>query len=155
MVPKLGITGFAGIADSECQTPPARQGASLSRCAARSELKWRVDPLHFLPGSVIGCPGILNAARAGKVTIANAVGNGVADDKLLYTYMPDLIRYYMSEEPLLPSVESYRLDDPEVLDWVLAGSTSSCSSPWTVLAAAALSSGRMLTSAPWLRCVTR
>jgi uncharacterized circularly permuted ATP-grasp superfamily protein len=78
-----------------------------------------LDPLHFLPGSVIGCPGILNAARAGNVTIANAVGNGVADDKLLYTYMPDLIRYYMREEPLLPSVESYRLDDPEVLGWVL------------------------------------
>jgi uncharacterized circularly permuted ATP-grasp superfamily protein len=78
-----------------------------------------LDPLHFLPGSVIGCPGILNAARAGNVTIANAVGNGIADDKLLYTYMPDLIRYYMSQEPLLPSVESYRLDDPEVLEWVL------------------------------------
>ena len=58
-----------------------------------------LDPLHFLPDSVIGCPGLLNAARAGNVTIANAVGNGVADDKLLYTYVPDLIRYYMSEEP--------------------------------------------------------
>ena len=78
-----------------------------------------LDPLHFMPGSVIGCPGLLNAARAGNVTIANAVGNGVADDKQLYTYVPDLIRYYMGEEPLLPSVESYRLDDPEMLDWVL------------------------------------
>jgi uncharacterized circularly permuted ATP-grasp superfamily protein len=79
-----------------------------------------LDPLHFLPGSVVGCPGIINAARAGNVTIANAVGNGVADDKLLYTYMPELIRYYMGEDPLLPSVESYRLDQPEVLDWVLS-----------------------------------
>jgi uncharacterized circularly permuted ATP-grasp superfamily protein len=78
-----------------------------------------LDPLHFMPGSMIGCPGVLNAARAGNVTIANAVGNGVADDKLLYTYMPDLIRYYRAEEPLLPSVESYRLSEPEVLDWVL------------------------------------
>jgi uncharacterized circularly permuted ATP-grasp superfamily protein len=78
-----------------------------------------LDPLHFLPSSVIGCPGILNAARAGRVTIANAVGNGVADDKLLYTYMPELIRYYMCEEPLLPNVESYRLDEPDVLDWAL------------------------------------
>src|SRR5579875_3039820 len=78
-----------------------------------------LDPLHFRPDSVIGCPGVLNAARAGHVTIANAVGNGVADDKLLYTYMPDLIRYYTGEEPLLPNVESYRLDDPDVLDWVL------------------------------------
>jgi uncharacterized circularly permuted ATP-grasp superfamily protein len=78
-----------------------------------------LDPLHFRPDSVIGCPGLLNAARAGNVTIANAVGNGVADDKLLYTYVPDLIRYYLGEEPLLPNVESFRLDDPEELDWVL------------------------------------
>jgi uncharacterized circularly permuted ATP-grasp superfamily protein len=79
-----------------------------------------LDPLHFLPGSVIGCPGLVNAARAGNVTIANAIGNGVADDKLLYTYVPDLIRYYLSEEPLLGNVESYRLDDPDVLGWVLS-----------------------------------
>ncbi len=78
-----------------------------------------LDPLQFRPGSVIGCPGLLNAARAGQVTIANAVGNGVADDKLLYTYVPDLIRYYLGEEPLLGNVESYRLGDPGVLDWVL------------------------------------
>ncbi|HEX3922982.1 MAG TPA: circularly permuted type 2 ATP-grasp protein, partial [Streptosporangiaceae bacterium] len=78
-----------------------------------------LDPLQFRPDSVIGCPGLLNAARAGQVTIANAVGNGVADDKLLYTYVPDLIRYYLGEEPLLGNVESYRLDDPGVLDWVL------------------------------------
>jgi uncharacterized circularly permuted ATP-grasp superfamily protein len=79
-----------------------------------------LDPLQFRPDSVIGCPGMVNAARAGNVTIANAVGNGVADDKLLYTWVPDLIRYYLREEPLLENVESYRLDDPEVLHWVLA-----------------------------------
>jgi uncharacterized circularly permuted ATP-grasp superfamily protein len=78
-----------------------------------------LDPLHFRPDSVIGCPGIINAARAGNVTIANAVGNGVADDKLVYTYIPDLIRYYLGEEPLLDNVESYRLDDPGVLKWAL------------------------------------
>jgi uncharacterized circularly permuted ATP-grasp superfamily protein len=78
-----------------------------------------LDPLHFRPDSVVGCAGVLNAAREGNVTIANAVGNGVADDKLLYTYVPDLIRYFLSEEPLLQNVESYRLDDPEVLAWAL------------------------------------
>ena len=62
---------------------------------------------------------MLNAARAGHVTIANAVGNGVADDKLLYTYVPDLIRYYLGEEPLLPNVETHRLDDPDTVEWVL------------------------------------
>ncbi len=78
-----------------------------------------LDPLHFRPGSVLGCPGLLNAARAGNVTIANGVGNGVADDKLIYTYLPGLIRYYLAQEPLLRNVETHRLDDPQVLDWVL------------------------------------
>src|SRR5580658_7557861 len=78
-----------------------------------------LDPLHFRPDSVIGCPGVINAARAGHVTIANAVGNGVADDKLVYTYIPDLIRYYLHEEPILDNVETHRLDDPEILSWAL------------------------------------
>ena len=78
-----------------------------------------LDPLHFRPDSVIGCPGIVNAARAGNVTLANAIGNGVADDKLLYTYVPDLIRYYLGEEPIISNVETHRLDDPEVLHDVL------------------------------------
>jgi uncharacterized circularly permuted ATP-grasp superfamily protein len=79
-----------------------------------------LDPLHFRPDSLLGCPGLVNAARRGTVTIANGIGNGVADDKLIYTYMPDLIRYYLGEEPVLENVESYRLDDPDVLDWVLS-----------------------------------
>jgi uncharacterized circularly permuted ATP-grasp superfamily protein len=78
-----------------------------------------LDPLHFRPDSAIGIPGIVNAARAGHVTLANAIGNGVADDKLLYTYVPDLIRYYLSEEPIFSNVDSYRLDDPDVLAHVL------------------------------------
>jgi uncharacterized circularly permuted ATP-grasp superfamily protein len=78
-----------------------------------------LDPLHFRPDSVIGCPGILSAATAGNVTLANAVGNGIADDKLLYTYVPDLIRYYLGEEPVLPNVESYRPDEPGRLEAVL------------------------------------
>jgi uncharacterized circularly permuted ATP-grasp superfamily protein len=79
-----------------------------------------LDPLHFRPDSLIGCPGLINAARGGNVTIANAPGNGVADDKLVYTYVPDLTRYYLGEEPLLPNVESYRLDEPDVLDWAVS-----------------------------------
>jgi uncharacterized circularly permuted ATP-grasp superfamily protein len=78
-----------------------------------------LDPLHFRPDSMVGCPGILNAARAGNVTIANAVGNGVADDKLIYTYVPDLIRYYLGEEPVLLNVETHRLDDLDERAWVL------------------------------------
>jgi uncharacterized circularly permuted ATP-grasp superfamily protein len=78
-----------------------------------------LDPLHFRPDSIIGCPGIVNAARAGNVTLANAIGNGVADDKLLYTYVPDLIRYYLNEEPLISNVETHRLDLDDVLGHVL------------------------------------
>jgi uncharacterized circularly permuted ATP-grasp superfamily protein len=78
-----------------------------------------LDPLHFRPDSLVGCPGIINAARNGHVTIANAVGNGVADDKLVYTYVPDLIRYYLAEEPLLPNVDTHRLDEPAECEWVL------------------------------------
>ncbi|MGI8947682.1 MAG: circularly permuted type 2 ATP-grasp protein [Ornithinimicrobium sp.] len=79
-----------------------------------------LDPVHFNPTSVLGCPGLLNAARAGNVTIANAVGNGVVDDKLMYTYLPDIVRYYLGEEPILPNVDTWRLEEPahreEVMD---------------------------------------
>ncbi|MET0784404.1 MAG: circularly permuted type 2 ATP-grasp protein, partial [Leifsonia flava] len=78
-----------------------------------------IDPQQFYPDSVLGSPGILLAARLGNVTIANAVGNGVADDKLVYTYVPDLIRYYLSEEPVLPNVDTWRLEDPGALEEVL------------------------------------
>jgi len=78
-----------------------------------------LDPLHGRPSSMIGVAGLLNAARSGAVTIANAVGNGVADDKLLYTYLPDIISFYLDETPILSNVETHRLDDPEVLADVL------------------------------------
>ena len=72
-----------------------------------------LDPVHFRADSMLGCPGLINAARAGNVTIANAIGNGVADDKLTYTYLPDLIRYYLSEEPVLANVDTWRLGEPD------------------------------------------
>ncbi|HET8928232.1 MAG TPA: circularly permuted type 2 ATP-grasp protein [Microbacterium sp.] len=78
-----------------------------------------LDPLQFRPDSMLGAPGLLLAARLGNVTIANAVGNGVADDKLLYTYVPELIRYYLAEEPTLKNVDTWRLEDPESLEEVL------------------------------------
>jgi uncharacterized circularly permuted ATP-grasp superfamily protein len=78
-----------------------------------------LDPDAFRPDSVLGVAGLMEAAKAGRVTIANAVGNGVADDKLLYTYLPDLIRYYLHEEPIISNVETHRLDDPDVLADVL------------------------------------
>ncbi len=67
-----------------------------------------LDPLQFNPKSVLGIAGVINAARAGNVVIANAVGNGVGDDKLVYTYVPRMIDYYLGEKPLLPNVDTFR-----------------------------------------------
>ncbi|MFI2752487.1 circularly permuted type 2 ATP-grasp protein [Cellulomonas sp. P22] len=78
-----------------------------------------LDPVVFRSDSQLGSPGLMMCARAGTVTIANAVGNGVADDKLVYTYLPDLIRYHLGEEPLLPNVDTWRLEDPGALEEVL------------------------------------
>ncbi len=72
-----------------------------------------LDPVHFVPNSLLGVPGLLNAARAGNVAIANAIGNGVADDKAIYPYVPAMIRYYLGEEALLPNVETYDLSDDD------------------------------------------
>ena len=81
-----------------------------------------LDPMHFRPDSVLGVAGLLNAARAGNVVISSAVGNGVGDDKLVYTYVPTIIEYYLGEKPLLANVDTYRcwLDEEreEVLDRV-------------------------------------
>ena len=78
-----------------------------------------LDPQQFRPDSVLGAPGLMLAARLGHVTIANAVGNGVADDKLVYTYVPELIRYFLGEEPILPNVDTWRLEEPDALAEVL------------------------------------
>lgn len=78
-----------------------------------------LDPLQFRADSVLGSPGLMLAARLGNVTLANAVGNGVADDKLIYTYVPELIRYYLGEEPVLKNVDTWRLDEPDALEEVI------------------------------------
>lgn len=78
-----------------------------------------LDPQQFRSDSMLGVPGVVNAARAGNVTIANAVGNGVADDKLVYTYVPDLIRYYLGEEPIIPNVDTFRLEEAEAREEVM------------------------------------
>ncbi|MFM2351607.1 MAG: hypothetical protein RL096_88 [Actinomycetota bacterium] len=78
-----------------------------------------LDPLAFRADSVLGPPGLLTAARLGNVTLANAVGNGVADDKLVYTYMPDLTRYYLGEDPIVENVQTWRLEERASLEEVL------------------------------------
>ncbi len=78
-----------------------------------------LDPLVFRPDSTLGVPGIMNAYHAGNVTLANAVGTGVADDKAIYSYMPDILRFYLGEEPLLKNVPTWRCREPEALAYVL------------------------------------
>ena len=79
-----------------------------------------LDPEVFREDSLLGVPGIMRSWKKGKVAIANAPGAGVADDKLVYTYVPDMIRYYLGEEPLLPNVPSYRCGDDKQQRHVLA-----------------------------------
>ncbi|UOQ45249.1 circularly permuted type 2 ATP-grasp protein [Halobacillus salinarum] len=78
-----------------------------------------LDPEAFRPDSALGVAGLLRAYRKGNVSILNGIGNGVADDKAMYAFVPDMIRYYLDEEPIIPNVETYFLRDPEQLDYVL------------------------------------
>ncbi len=78
-----------------------------------------IDPEVFREDSMLGVPGIMRAWREGKVAIANAPGCGVADDKVIYAYVPDLIRYYLDEEPSLPNVPTYVCRKPDDLAYVL------------------------------------
>jgi uncharacterized circularly permuted ATP-grasp superfamily protein len=71
-----------------------------------------IDPLSFRSDSILGVAGLFNAYRAGNVTLANAFGTGVADDKALYAYVPQIIKYYLGEEPILNNVETYLMTDP-------------------------------------------
>ena len=79
-----------------------------------------IDPEAFRPDSMLGVPGIMRAWRAGNVSLANAPGSGVADDKVVYSYVPEIIRYYLDEDAILPNVPTWRCSDPEHLDHVLA-----------------------------------
>ena len=78
-----------------------------------------LDPLTFRPDSVLGLPGLMSAYQAGNVTLANAVGTGIADDKAVYSFMPAIVKFYLGEEPLLKNVPTWRCREPEHLAYVL------------------------------------
>ncbi len=80
-----------------------------------SSIRWRFVGIRYL-----GVAGLFNAYRAGNVTLANAFGTGVADDKALYAYVPEIIKYYLSEEPVLKNVETYLMTRPKERQHVLA-----------------------------------
>jgi uncharacterized circularly permuted ATP-grasp superfamily protein len=79
-----------------------------------------LDPLAFRPDSSLGVPGLLSVYRAGRVTLANAIGTGVADDKSIYPYVPDMIKFYLSEEPVLNNVPTYQCRRKDDLAYTLA-----------------------------------
>lgn len=79
-----------------------------------------LDPLAFRHDSMLGVPGLLSAYRAGNVALANAIGTGVADDKSMYVHVPEMIRFYLSEEPILSNVPTWQLRKPDELSYVLA-----------------------------------
>ncbi|MBH5322043.1 circularly permuted type 2 ATP-grasp protein [Aurantiacibacter sediminis] len=79
-----------------------------------------LDPLTFNPDSMLGVPGIMDVYRAGRITIANAPGTGVADDKAIYSFMPEIVEFYTGEKALLPNVQTWRCADPDSLKYVLS-----------------------------------
>ena len=79
-----------------------------------------LDPLAFRPDSMLGVPGLLSAYRAGRVTLSNAIGTGVADDKSIYPFVPDMVRFYLGEEPILNNVPTWQCRRPDDLAHVLA-----------------------------------
>jgi uncharacterized circularly permuted ATP-grasp superfamily protein len=73
-----------------------------------------LDPLTFRPDSALGVPGLMSAYQAGNVTLANAVGTGIADDKAVYSYMPEIVKFYLGEEPILKNVPTWRCREPGI-----------------------------------------
>lgn len=95
------------------------QGFERVDCIYRRIDDTFLDPLHFDKKSMLGVPGLFDAYRKGNVTIANAFGTGVADDKVVYAYVPKMIKYYLNEEPLIDNVETYLCREPKAMQYVL------------------------------------
>jgi uncharacterized circularly permuted ATP-grasp superfamily protein len=104
-----------------------------------------LDPLCFRPDSSLGVPGLFNAYRAGNVTLANAIGTGVADDKAVYAYVPEIIRYYLNQDPILPNIPTFLMSDETHRQHVLDNLEN------LVVKAVGESGGSLLTRATTLR----
>jgi uncharacterized circularly permuted ATP-grasp superfamily protein len=99
-----------------------------------------LDPLNFRADSFLGVPGIFDVYRAGGITIANAPGTGIADDKAIYSYMPDIVQFYTGEKPILKNVPTWRCSEASSLAYVLDHLANSWSRKCTAPAATACSS---------------
>jgi uncharacterized circularly permuted ATP-grasp superfamily protein len=109
---RMGATLVEGVdlvvGDDDCVYMRTIDGRERVHVIYRRVDDLFIDPEVFRPDSALGVPGLMRAWRAGNVGIANAPGSGVADDKVVYAWVPDLVRYYLGEEPLLPNVPTYR-----------------------------------------------
>ncbi|WP_191600797.1 circularly permuted type 2 ATP-grasp protein [Marinomonas algicola] len=108
------------VADDDCVYMKTISGPERVDVIYRRIDDLFIDPEAFDPTSVLGVPGLMRAWQKGNVALANAPGAGVADDKVVYAYVPDIIRYYLNEEPILANVETFLCDDPEQREYVLA-----------------------------------
>jgi uncharacterized circularly permuted ATP-grasp superfamily protein len=108
------------VSDDDCVYMRTIQGPERVDVVYRRIDDDFLDPEAFRPDSALGVPGLLRAWRKGNVALVNAPGAGVADDKVVYTYVPDFIKYYLGEDPILPNVPTWRCEDPQSLKHVLA-----------------------------------
>jgi uncharacterized circularly permuted ATP-grasp superfamily protein len=106
------------VRDSLCYMRTTRGLARVDSIYRRIDDDF-IDPLEFRPDSLLGVPGLMGVYRAGNVALANAVGTGVADDKAVYHYVPEMIRYYLGEEPILDNLPTWLLADPEQREFAL------------------------------------
>lgn len=107
------------VADDDCVYMKTIYGPERVDVIYRRIDDMFIDPEVFNPDSMLGIPGVMRAWKAGNVALANAPGAGVADDKVVYAYVPDLIKYYLKEEPILKNVETFLCEDPEQREYVL------------------------------------
>ena len=108
------------VADDDCVYMKTIDGLSRVDVIYRRIDDLFLDQEVFKADSTLGVPGLMRAWRAGNVALANAPGAGVADDKLVYTYVPEMIRFYLDQDPILPNVPSFRCNEDQTLDHVLA-----------------------------------
>ncbi|WJG07976.1 circularly permuted type 2 ATP-grasp protein [Aliiglaciecola sp. LCG003] len=107
------------VQDDDCVYMRTINGLSRVDVVYRRIDDWFLDPEVFNPESTLGVPGIMRAWKAGNVGLANAPGSGVADDKVVYSFVPQIIEYYLNEKALLPNVPTYRCINPDERDYVL------------------------------------
>ncbi|MGB8623450.1 MAG: circularly permuted type 2 ATP-grasp protein [Paracoccaceae bacterium] len=113
------------VEGSDCRVVDGRIAMRTTRGYQPIDVLYRrvdddfLDPLTFNPESMLGVPGIMDVYRAGGITIANAPGTGIADDKAIYSYMPDIVEFYTGEKAILKNVPTWRCSEPESLSYVL------------------------------------